>query len=94
MSYMELGESHAWQRPATTVVDVDGNGNGNGNGNGAVEGKEEWGGKIGSVGAGAGGGGGGSGRIGNARAGVGSGRANVQSHGSSIYEDDFSGVYR
>ena len=88
MSYMELGESHTWQRPATTVNVVDGNGNGNG----AVEGKEEWVGKTGS--AGANGGGGGSGRIGNARAGVGSGRANVQSHGSSVYEDDFSGVYR
>ena len=82
MSYMELGESHAWQKPASNVVVV------NGNGNGAVERKEDWSGKVGSAGAG------GNDRIGNARTGVGGGRANVLSHGSSVYEDDFSGGLR
>ena len=82
MSYMELGESHAWQKPATAAVVADGNGNA------AVEKKEEWDTKVGSAGAG------GSGRITNAKTGVGSARANVQSHGSSVYEDDFSGGFR
>ena len=84
---MELGESHAWQKPASSVVVVDGNGNG------AVAGKEEWNGKVGSAGAG-GSAGGNNGRIANSRTGVGTGRANVLSHGSSVYEDDFSGGFR
>ena len=87
MSYMELGESHAWQKPATA----------DGNGNAAVERKEEWGGKVASAGPGgsAAGSGSGSGRITNTRTGVGGGgRANVQSHGSSVYEDDFTGGFR
>ena len=86
MSYMELGESHAWQKSATGVVVADGDGDGNGNGNAAVDGK--------SVGAGGNAGGSGSGRIANARPVVGTARANVQSHGSSVYEDDFSGAFR
>lgn len=85
MSYMELGESHAWQKPAPAMV-------ADGNDNAAVQGKEEWDTKVGS--AGAGGSAAGSGRIANARTGVGGGRTNVQSHGSSVYEDDFSGGYR
>ena len=65
-----------------------------GNSNGALERKDEWNGKTGSAGAGAVGSGNGSGRIANTRTGVGSGRANVLSHGSSVYEDDFSGGVR
>ena len=71
---------------------VDGDGDGTGDGDGALERKEEWNAKVAS--AGAGGNAGGSGRIPNARTGVGGARANVQSHGSSVYEDDFSGRFR
>ena len=63
-----------------------------GNGDGALERKEDWNSKVGT--AGAGGSAAGSGRIANARTGVGGARANVQSHGSSVYEDDFSGRFR